>query len=91
MLRKIHMQTVECEKENIRPPLPTVPYALSQEFSVPNKFAADFAEELYLWFLSGIPIGLALLATRRSFWKMQYNHLGIVYVLYSSLAIRIAI
>lgn len=63
---------------------------LATEFHVPDAFAAAFTEELYTHFLSGKPIGEALLATRRHFWEKQSNPLGLAYALYSSPSIRIA-
>jgi hypothetical protein len=63
---------------------------LATEFHVPDSFAAAFTEELYNHFLSGKPIGEALLATRRYFWEKQSNPLGLAYALYSSPSIRIA-
>jgi len=62
---------------------------LATELHVPDWFAAAFTEELYKHFLSGKPIGEALLATRRHFWKEQQNPLGLAYALYSSPSIRI--
>ena len=62
---------------------------LATELHVPDWFAAAFTEELYKHFLSGKPIGEALLATRRYFWKKQQNPLGLAYALYSSPSIRI--
>jgi CHAT domain-containing protein len=63
---------------------------LATEFHVPDSFAAAFTEELYNHFLSGKPIGEALLDTRRYFWEQQSNPLGLAYALYSSPSIRIA-
>jgi hypothetical protein len=63
---------------------------LATEFHVPDSFAAAFTEQLYNHFLSGTPIGEALLATRRYFWEEQSNPLGLAYALYSSPSIRIA-
>ncbi len=63
---------------------------LATEFHVPDAFAAAFTEELYSHFLSGIPIGEALLAARHSLWEKQRNPLGLAYALYSSPMIRIA-
>jgi hypothetical protein len=62
---------------------------LATELHVPDWFAATFVEELYKHFLSGKPIGEALLATRRYFWEQQQNPLGLAYALYSSPSIRI--
>ncbi len=62
---------------------------LATEFHVPDSFAAVFTEELYEHFLSGEPIGKALLATRHHFWRAQHNPLGLAYALYSSPSIRI--
>jgi hypothetical protein len=62
---------------------------LATELHVPDWFAAAFTEELYKHFLSGKPIGEALLATRRYFWEQQHNPLGLAYALYSSPSIRI--
>jgi hypothetical protein len=63
---------------------------LATEFHVPDSFAAAFTEQLYNHFLSGTPIGEALLTTRRYFWEKQSNPLGLAYALYSSPSIRIA-
>jgi hypothetical protein len=62
---------------------------LATELHVPDWFAAAFTEELYKHFLSGKPIGEALLTTRRYFWQEQHNPLGLAYALYSSPSIRI--
>jgi hypothetical protein len=62
---------------------------LATEFRVPDRFAAIFVEKLYAQFLSGIPIGEALLTTRRHFWDRERNPLGLAYALYSPLDIRI--
>ena len=62
---------------------------LATELHVPDWFAAAFTEELYKHFLSGKPIGEALLATRRYFWEQNHNPLGLAYALYSSPSIRI--
>src|SRR5260370_11195363 len=50
---------------------------LATELHVPDWFAAAFIEELYNHFLSGKPIGGALLSTRRSLWEEQRNPLGL--------------
>jgi hypothetical protein len=63
---------------------------LATELHVPDWFAAAFTEELYKHFLSGEPIGEALLATRHHFWEEDHNPLGLAYALYSSPSIRIA-
>lgn len=62
---------------------------LATELHVPDWFAAAFTKELYNHFLSGKPIGEALLATRLYFWKEKHNPLGLAYALYSSPSIRI--
>ncbi len=62
---------------------------LATELHVPDWFAAAFTKELYKHFLSGKPIGEALLTTRRYFWQEQHNPLGLAYALYSSPSIRI--
>ena len=62
---------------------------LATEFRVPDRFAAIFVEKLYAQFLSAMPIGEALLSTRRHFWKRERNPLGLAYALYSPLDIRI--
>jgi len=62
---------------------------LATEMRVPDSFAANFMGEMYQCFLSGMPIGEALLTTRRYFWEEQSNPLGLAYTLYSSPAIRI--
>jgi CHAT domain len=62
---------------------------LATEFHVPDWFAADFIEVLYSHFLSGMPIGESLWATRCYFWKERSNPLGLAYALYGPLAIRI--
>lgn len=62
---------------------------LATELHVPDWFAAAFTEELYKHFLSGKPIGKALLATRCYFWEEHQNPLGLAYALYSSPSIQI--
>ncbi len=62
---------------------------LATEFHIPDRFAAEFTEELYKHFLSEQPIGDALLNTRRYFWEQRRNPLGLAYALYSSPSIRI--
>src|SRR6266516_1812409 len=62
---------------------------LATEMHVPDWFAAAFTEQLYKHFLSGKPIGEALLTTRRYFWEEKHNPLGLAYALYSSPSIRI--
>lgn len=63
---------------------------LATDFRVPDWFAASFSEMLYHHWLSGMPIGEALLTTRRQFWTEQHNPLGLAYSLYSSPSITIA-
>jgi len=63
---------------------------LATEFHVPDSFAAAFTGVLYQHFLSGKPIGEALIETRRHFWTGKANPLGLAYALYSSPSIRIA-
>jgi CHAT domain len=63
---------------------------LATEFRVPDSFAAAFMKELYKHFLSGKPIGVSLLTTRRHFWKRHQNLLGLAYALYSSPSVRLA-
>ena len=62
---------------------------LATESCVPDWFAAAFAQEFYKHFLSGEPVGKALLATRLHFCTEQSNPLGLGYALYSSPSIRI--
>ncbi len=62
---------------------------LATEFYVPDGFAAEFVEEFYKFLLLGMPIGKALLATRRHFWEKQRNPLGLAYALYARSFIKI--
>lgn len=62
---------------------------LATEFHVPDWFAASFVIELYNELLTGMPLGKALSATRRSFWQKQGNPLGLAYALYSRPSIKV--
>jgi len=63
---------------------------LATDFHIPDRFAAEFSEELYQHLLSGKSIGNALATTRRHFWEKHCNPLGLAYALYSSPSIRLA-
>ncbi len=64
---------------------------VATEFRVPDRFAARFIERLYANFLTGKPIGEALLTARRYFGLgiEHPNPLGLAYTLYSRLSVRI--
>ena len=63
---------------------------VATECTVPDTFAADFAEQLYAHLFAGELLGESLLATRRSFLEKDYNPSGLLYSMYASPSIRLS-
>ncbi len=62
---------------------------VATECSVPDAFAADFAEQLYPHLLAGNQLGESLLAARRYFWQKYNNPSGLLYSMYAPPSIRL--
>ena len=62
---------------------------VATECSLPDSFAADFAEQLYTHLLSGDSLGKSLLAKRKYFLENYDNPSGIVYSMYAPPSIRL--
>jgi hypothetical protein len=60
------------------------------ECTVPDSFAADFAEQLYTHLLAGESLGESLLTTRRYFLEEHHNPSGLLYSMYAPPSIRLA-
>jgi hypothetical protein len=63
---------------------------VATECAVPDAFAADFAQHLYIRLLAGRPLGKSLLATRRYFLEKHHNPSGLLYSMYAPPSIRLA-
>jgi hypothetical protein len=63
---------------------------VATECTIPDGFAADFAEHLYTYLLAGKSLGESLLATRRHFLKKFHNPAGLLYSMYAPPSIRLA-
>jgi hypothetical protein len=63
---------------------------VATECTVPDAFAADFAEKLYTELLTGRTLGESLLATRRYFLSKYHNPSGLLYSMYAPPSIRLA-
>lgn len=62
---------------------------VATECTVPDDFAADFAEQLYSKLLKGEHLGESLLSTRRYFWENHSNPSALLYSMYAPPNIRI--
>ncbi|MGB5636989.1 MAG: CHAT domain-containing protein [Waterburya sp.] len=62
---------------------------VATECTVPDAFAADFAEQLYIHLLAGNPLGESLLAARRYFLQNYKNPSGLLYSMYAPPSIRL--
>ena len=62
---------------------------VATECTVPDAFAADFAEQLYAHLLAGNLLGESLLAARRYFWQEYNNPSGLLYSMYAPPSIRL--
>lgn len=62
---------------------------LAADFSIPDWFGASFSDVLYQYLLNGMPIGKALLDSRRTFWEQQHNLMGLAYALYAPPSIQL--
>ena len=62
---------------------------VATECTVPDAFAADFAEQLYAHLLAGKPLGESLLAARRYFLQKYNNPSGLLYSMYAPPSIRL--
>jgi hypothetical protein len=62
---------------------------VATECSIPDEFAADFAEQLYTHLLAGETLGDSLLATRRFFLETYHNPSGLLYSMYAPPSIRL--
>jgi hypothetical protein len=63
---------------------------VATECTVPDTFAADFAQQLYTRLLDEKPLGESLLATRRYFLEECHNPSGLLYSMYAPPSIRLA-
>jgi hypothetical protein len=63
---------------------------VATECSVPDAFAADFAEQLYTHLLAGEPLGESLLATRGYFLRQHHNPSGLLYSMYAPPSLQLA-
>jgi hypothetical protein len=63
---------------------------VATECAVPDAFAADFAQHLYIRLLAGRPLGKSLLATRRYFLEKHHDPSGLLYSMYAPPSIRLA-
>jgi CHAT domain-containing protein len=64
---------------------------VATECTVPDAFAADFAERLYTHLLAGERLGTSLLATRRYFLEKYSNPTGLLYSMYAPQSLRLAV
>jgi hypothetical protein len=62
---------------------------VATECTVPDGFAADFAEHLYTRLLTGERLGESLLATRRFFQERHHNPTALLYSMYAPPSIRL--
>ncbi len=62
---------------------------VATECTVPDAFAADFAERLYTHLLAGEPLGKSLLAVRQYFLQEYNNPSGLLYSMYAPPSIRL--
>jgi len=63
---------------------------IATDCEIPDSFAAEFAEQFYLEFLDGTPLGEALLKTRRYFLEELNNLTVLIYAMYATPMIKIA-
>jgi hypothetical protein len=63
---------------------------VATECTVPDAFAADFAERLYGHLLGGERLGQSLLDTRTYFLETYHNPTGLLYSMYAPQSIRLA-
>jgi CHAT domain-containing protein len=64
---------------------------VATECTVPDAFAADFAEQLYTHLLAGERLGTSLLATRRYFLEKYFNPTSLLYSMYAPQSLRLAL
>jgi hypothetical protein len=63
---------------------------VATEGTIPDTFAADFAQQLYSYLLAGNRLGTSLLAARRYFLEKDNNPLGLLYSMYAPPSIRLS-
>lgn len=63
---------------------------IATECKVPDRFASEFAEKFYEYFLAGIPLGDSLFKARMYFLDKHNNPTGLIYSLYAPPMIRLS-
>ena len=64
---------------------------VATECTVPDAFAADFAERFYTHLLAGERLGTSLLETRRYFLEEYLNPTSLLYSMYAPQSLRLAV